>query len=164
MLGLLHEIPLIPFSCFTLIAFTFMILMNIWNLDFRDQLDHPQEEDWEAGASDQQLQLSEPVERDLLQPRDRQQHHVALQRRHHQPGLHQGFKVRQNKLSCLPLSIKYQPTSICGPRSFLFRDLWTNISHLMTEEEAKGTSRGIQIQVLWLGSPTICHLSHQNCS
>ena len=74
--------------------------MNIWNLDFRDQLDHPQEEDWEAGASDQQLQLSEPVERDLLQPRDRQQHHVALQRRHHQPGLHQGFKVRHNKLSC----------------------------------------------------------------
>ena len=76
--------------------------MNIWILDFRDQLDHPQEEDWEAGASDQQLQLSEPVERDLLQPRDRQQHHVALQRRHHQPGLHQGFKVRQNKLSSNP--------------------------------------------------------------
>ena len=44
----------------------------------RHELDPSEEEDGKDGATDQHLQLLEPVQRDLLESRDAEQSHVAI--------------------------------------------------------------------------------------
>ena len=44
----------------------------------RHELDPSEEEDGKDGATNQHLQLLEPVQRDLLESRDAEQSHVAI--------------------------------------------------------------------------------------